>query len=252
MSKNISIIDGHAHLNELNDLAHEINEAKRVGVRAIIGVGMDVESNRKTLEIAEKYPEYVLPAIGYHPWEVREGEIERNLAFLEENIDRCVAIGEAGVDYKAKAKKPLQREVFGKIVELSLRYDKALILHCRYSHQRVFTVILEAGVRRAVFHWYTGPLDLLQEIVSSGYYVSATPSLRYSPPHQEGIREAPLERILVETDCPVIHKERESRPSDILITLEEIARIKDMPVDEVAEITFQNTLNFYEISSVTS
>jgi len=250
MNTTLPVIDGHAHLSELKDLNREMDEAQRVGVRAIIGVGMDIESNRQTLAIAEAHPGFVLPAVGYHPWEVREGQIEKNLAFVEAHIDRCVAIGEVGIDYKVKVRKSLQREVFGQIVKMSVRYDKALILHCRYSHKRVLTLIREAGVRRAVFHWYTGPADLVREIVSAGYYVSATPSLRRSPPHQEGIRQAPLERILAETDCPVIHGDRESRPSDVITTLEEVARIKGIPVGETADVIFQNTLDFYELPPI--
>ncbi|MEA3471408.1 MAG: TatD family hydrolase [Thermodesulfobacteriota bacterium] len=248
MSKNLSIIDGHAHLNEIENLGHEFDRAKRAGVKAIIGVGMDIESNRRILEIAGEYPGFVFPAIGYHPWEIREEEIERNLAFVEKNISSCTALGEVGVDYKAKIKKPTQRRVFGEIIKIAKRYDKPLILHCRYSHQRVFSMILEAGVKRAVFHWYNASLDLLQEIVSSGYYVSATPALRYSPPHQEAMREAPIERILVETDCPVSFDKKESRPSDVVVTVNELARIKGMPVSEVADATFRNTVDFYELS----
>ena len=152
-----------------------------------------------------------------------------------------------GVDYKAKMKKPIQRRVFGEIVKIAKRYDKPLILHCRYSHQRVFSMILEAGVRRAVFHWYNASLELLQEIVSSGYYVSATPALRYSLHHREAMKEAPIERILVETDCPVSFEDKESRPSDVVVTVEELARIKGMPLSEVADITYRNTVEFYEL-----
>jgi TatD DNase family protein len=247
MSTKLSIIDGHAHLNEIENLESEFKEARRAGVRAIIGVGMEVVSNRRILEIAGEYPGFVFPAIGYHPWEIREEDIEWNLAFIEENISNCIALGEVGMDYKAKNKKPLQREVFGKIIEIANRYDKPLILHCRYSHQRVFGMLREAGVRRAVFHWYNASLELLHEIVSSGYYVSATPALHYSPLHQEAIQEAPLERILVETDCPVSFEEKESRPSDVVVTVNELARIKGLSPFEVAEATYRNTVDFYEI-----
>lgn len=248
MKTTIPAIDGHAHLSELNDLRHEIGEARRAGVRAVVGVGMDLSSNRRTLAIAEAYPGFVLPAIGYHPWEIREGEIEETLAFVEGQIGRCVAIGEVGLDYRIKVRKPLQREVFARIVELAVRHDKSLILHCRYSHRRVLGIIREAGVRRAVFHWYSGPVDLVAEIVSAGYFVSATPSLRRSPPHREGIGQAPIERILVETDCPVVHGERESRPADVIDTVRQVAKIKGMPVDEAADVIFRNTTALYGLA----
>ena len=245
MNTTIPAIDGHAHLSELKDLDRAINEARRHGVRAIIGVGMDLRSNRRTLDIAEQYPGFVFPTVGYHPWEIRQGEIKDTLSFVETHIDRCIAIGEVGLDYKVKVKKQLQREVFERIVGLSVRYDKPLILHCRYSHQRVFDTIRDAGVKKAVFHWYSGPADLVAEIVSAGYHVSATPALRYSPPHREGIRQAPLERILVETDCPVAYGGTESRPGDVRKTVAEVARIKGIPVDKAADVIFRNTIDFY-------
>ncbi|MCD6153699.1 MAG: TatD family hydrolase [Syntrophobacterales bacterium] len=241
------LIDGHAHLNELKDLQRDLKDAKDAGVRAIVGMGMDLESNRGILDIAADNPGFVFPAIGYHPWEIRNPEIETTLAFIEKNIESCVAIGEAGLDYKARVKKALQKEVFQEIIQLSARYRKILILHCRYSHQRVFSMITTGGVKKAVFHWYTGTLDLLEEIIAAGYYVSATPALLYSFPHQQAIKKAPLERVLLETDCPVSYQGRESRPSDVRITLREVARIKGLSLEEVALITTQNAIELYEL-----
>ena len=76
MNDRISVIDGHAHLDGLEDLESALVEAKEEGVAAIIGVGMGIESNRKILAIAEQHPGFVLPAIGYHPWEIRKPEIK--------------------------------------------------------------------------------------------------------------------------------------------------------------------------------
>jgi TatD DNase family protein len=240
-----SLIDGHAHLNELGTLEKDLTVARLAGVKAIIGVGMDLASNRRILAIAQEHPGFVFPAIGYHPWEIRKPEVEETLAFLEENIERCVALGEVGLDYKARVKKNFQREVFREIITLSVRYKKILILHCRYSHQRVFSMLTEGGVEKAVFHWYTGTIELLWDIISAGYYISATPALEYSPPLQEAVRSAPLERILIETDCPVEYQGRESRPADVIITLREVARIRGMTMEEVAEITSNNAKELY-------
>lgn len=247
MNDRIELIDGHAHLNELNDIPGDFARAKDMGVTAIIGVGMDLASNKRILALADEYPGFVFPAIGFHPCEIRKNEIDDTLSFLEENIHRCVALGEVGLDYKARIKKDLQRDVFRGIITLSVKNDKILILHCRYSHQRVFSMITDGGVRRAVFHWYTGSRDLLHNIIDAGYYISATPALRYSPPHQEAIREAPIERILIETDCPVEYQGKASLPADILITAGETARIKGLTLAEVARITTENTKALYNL-----
>lgn len=247
MNDCIELIDGHAHLNELNDIPGECARARDMGISAIIGVGMDMASNRRILALAEEYPGYVFPAIGFHPWEIRKHEIDDTLLFLEDNIHRCIALGEVGLDYKARIKKDLQRAVFREIITLAVRYDKILILHCRYSHQRVFSMITDGGIRRAVFHWYTGSRELLDDIIDAGYYISATPALRYSPLHQEAVSKAPIERILLETDCPVEYQGKASRPADVLITARETARIKGVSLAEVARRTTENTKALFNL-----
>ena len=243
----IELIDGHAHLNELNDLPGECARARERGLTAIIGVGMDLASNRRILALAEAYPGFIFPAIGFHPGEIRKHEIDDTLSFLEDNIHRCVALGEVGLDYRARIKKDLQWAVFREIITLAVRYDKILILHCRYSHQRVFSMITDGGIRRAVFHWYTGSRELLDDIIGAGYYISVTPALQYSPPHQEAVSEAPIERILLETDCPVEYNGKVSRPADVLITARETARLKGVPLAKVARITTENTKTLFKL-----
>lgn len=245
----LPLIDGHAHLNELEELERDLEEARRQGVLAIIGVGMDVESNRRILAIAEENPGFVFPAIGYHPWEIKKSEIRENLAFIEGNVERCVAIGEVGLDYKAKVGKELQREVLREIVRLSLRYHKTLILHCRYSHQRVFSMVSDRGVEKAIFHWYSGPLDILDKILEAGYFVSATPAAAYSRQHRAAISKTPLERLLLETDSPVEYQGERSGPAHVLKTLDAVSGIKGIGKDQVAEITTKNARHLLELES---
>jgi TatD DNase family protein len=247
MQETLEIFDGHAHLDELEDLHAAIERARAVGVIGIVAVGMDMASNRRTLEIAGQYPGYVFAALGYHPSRIQESSIDENLAFLETHIDRCSAIGEVGLDYKIKVKKPLQQHVLREVARLAVRSGKPLILHSRLSHERVFSIVREIGVRLAVFHWYSGSLDLLGKIVVEGYLVSATPAAATSPPHQAAIRNAPLENILLETDCPVPYGAVASEPRDAAATLSEVARIKNLQADVVARQTTENALAFFDL-----
>ncbi len=247
MRESIEIFDAHAHLNEVKDLPAAIERARTGGVVGIVAVGMDIASNRRALEIAGQYPGYVFPALGYHPWDIRESEIDENLAFLEAHVDRCIAIGEVGLDYKVKVKKPLQQRVLREVARLAAGRDKPLILHSRLSHERVLSIVVEAGVRRAVFHWYSGPLDLLDRIVAEGYVISATPAAATSPAHQAAIGAVPLEGLLLETDCPVVFAGVPSEPRDVRTTLREVARIKNLQADVVARQTTENALAFYGI-----
>jgi len=246
-SKKISLVDGHAHLEGLSDLTESLREARAAGICGVIAVGMAIESNRKVLKIAEGDKGYIYPALGYHPWEIREGDVEANLSFIRDHAEECVALGEIGLDYKIKVKKELQWKVFGDLLDIALESNKPIIIHCRYSHRRAFEMVKERKISRAVFHWYSGPVNLLDKILSMGYLISATPALAYSPHHQDAIKKAPLERILLETDTPVVYQSRESRPKDVVITLNEVARLKGLEPTIVAEQTTKNASRFFKI-----
>jgi TatD DNase family protein len=243
----ISLVDVHAHLDQLEDLSDALKEARAVGVRGIIGVGMDVESNWKILKMSEENKGYVYPAIGYHPLELKEDEVEENLSFIRGHLGDCIALGEIGLDYKGKIKKEVQWKVFEELLTMALDLNKPVILHCRFSHQHALRIIKEKGIQQAVFHWYSGPLPVLEEILAMGYFISATPALMYSPPHQEAIKRAPLEKILIETDSPVIYQGRESRPKDVRIALGEVARLKGLDPEDVSKQTTANASRFFGV-----
>ena len=239
------MIDGHAHLNEIEEIDQAVERAKAVGIKGILAVGMDIDSNRDTLSLARRFHCFVHPAIGYHPWSITLEGIDENLLFIEDAIRSCVAMGEVGLDYGARVKKKVQQEVFEKLLYIARKHDKPVIIHSRYSHHRTYSMAREAGIERAVFHWYSGPEDVLKELLGSGYFISATPALAYSPPHQEAMRIAPLEQILVETDSPVVYHGKRAEPADLVITLRELARIKNIPPEELARITTDNAESFY-------
>jgi TatD DNase family protein len=155
-SCNMPLVDGHAHLDDLDDLSESLKEAKESGVWGIIAVGMNMESNQRVLKIAERNKGYVYPALGYHPWEIRKEEVETNLSFVRDHARECVALGEIGLDYKIKVKE-LQWKVFGELLDIALESNKPVIVHCRFFHPRAFEMAMEKKVERAVFHWYSGP-----------------------------------------------------------------------------------------------
>ena len=156
-TERMPLIDCHAHLEGLEDLSESLQEAKAAGVRGIIAVGMDIESNKKILKIAKANTQYVYPVLGYHPWEIRQEEVEANLSFIRDHAEEGLALGEIGLDYKIKVKKELQWSVFGELLDIALESNKPVIIHCRYSHHRAFEMMREREIKRAVFHWYSGP-----------------------------------------------------------------------------------------------
>lgn len=241
------MIDSHAHLNEIEDVDAALARARKVGVTGIVAVGMDMASNQATLALRRRFPDLVYPAMGYHPWSITPEGIRDNLAFVAEHLPACVALGEVGLDYQAKVKKRLQQEVFAALLDLAANDGKPVIIHTRFSQQRAFTMVKEAGIAKAVFHWYSGPQDILQEILAVGYFISATPALAYSPPHQAAIQAAPLAQILIETDSPVVFQEKVSEPADLLITARELSRVKGIDLFQVIETTTANARRFFGI-----
>lgn len=240
-----NLIDGHVHLSEIEHTERAIEHAVNAGVKRMVAVAMSLDSCRKTLVLADRFPEIILPAIGYHPWSIKAEDVEDTLIFITQNIHRCVALGEVGLDYKVKVKKKLQKAVFSKLLNLAVTINKPVIIHSRFSHQRTYEMAVEAGVEKAVFHWYSGPVDILDNIIASGFFVSATPALAHSPHHQTAMKRAPVERILIETDAPVQYGDRVSEPADLKETLFHLSRIKKIPEDELAGIVTKNAERFF-------
>jgi len=240
MKKSSPIIDTHAHLDELPDPETAIREAQEGGVLGIVAVGQDVSSNQKILEIASQHPGFVFPAIGYHPWRLDPDNDEEALAYIDTNLKHCVALGEVGLDYKAKTKKKIQKAIFQQLLAIAKRHEKPVIVHCRYVHETAYRMVKEAGLEKAIFHWYSGPLDLIPLIAADGYYMSATPALLYNPYHARAISAVPLSNLLLETDTPVQYRELAARPVHVQVTLQEVARVKCMAAEEIAAQTTRN------------
>ena len=248
------LIDTHAHLEEVENLERVIAEARSANITAIIGVGSDYKSNQKILHLAQVYRGFVYPAIGLHPYNLRDSEIDRNLEFIEANIGRAVGIGEVGLDYhkkvRARAEKDLQKCVLREIFKIARKYKKPVIIHSRYAWRDALTLVEEAELQEVVFHWYTGTSSVLRDIVSQGYFISATPAVEYHEEHRRAVKEISLDRLLLETDTPVVYRrgsefEYEAKPADVLRALKGVARLKGVSEAQIAEVTTANALRFF-------
>jgi len=249
-----NLIDTHAHLDEIENLEPVIAEARSAGVTAIIAVGSDRESNQKILRLAELYSGFVYPALGWHPWYITEAETDANLQFIEAHIDKAVAVGEVGLDYhkrvRARAEKDLQKRVLGEVLRIAGAHKKPAIIHSRYAWRDALDSVEEARVEKAVFHWYTGTSSVLRDIISQGYFISATPAVEYHEEHRRAVKEVSPERMLLETDSPVVYRrgsefEYESRPADVVRSLRGAAGLKGMSEAEVAGVTTANALGLF-------
>ena len=249
------LIDTHAHLDELKNLDLALEEAKKAGVIAIVAVGSNQQSNIETLEISQKHRDLVHPALGLHPWQLANlgpSEIDDNLRFVEQNIASAVAVGEIGLDYDKRvrkvAPKELQQEVLGRLLNIARRHARPAIIHSRYAWKDALSLVQNAGIDRAVFHWFTGFSSVLKDIIDGGYFVSATPASEYHEEHRRAIKEAPLRRLLLETDCPVTYGREaryESRPADVLRGLKAVSQLRCVEEATIAEWTTKNAIEFF-------
>jgi TatD DNase family protein len=251
------LVDTHAHLDELKDLELTLEEAGKAGLVAIVAVGSNRQSNVRTLGISRKHPHFVYPALGLHPWELGNlgtSGIDDSLQFIEQNIASAVAVGEIGLDYDKRvlkaASKELQQEVLRRLLNIAGKHAKPVSIHSRYAWKDALRLVQEVGVDRAVFHWFTGFSSVLRDIINGGYSVSATPAAEYHEEHRRAVREAPLERLFLETDSPVTYGRAvryESRPADVVRSLQAVSQLKGVAEATIAEQTTTNAIAFFSL-----
>ena len=251
----MELIDTHAHLESIEDLKDAIRRAVEVGVVAIIAVGSDYESNLWVLRESHKYERglKIYPALGLHPWGLDSSKIEETINLIEKNINDIIALGEVGLDYwykdarKSDGVREIQREAFRRILNLARRSNKVVSIHSRGAWMNCVDMVIEAGVKKAVFHWFSGPLEALRKLLDHGYYVSATPAAAYSKEHRRALMKTPLENIVLETDSPVVYVGEKSEPSHITRALNAVAELKGERIEVVAEKTTENARRIFGI-----
>jgi TatD DNase family protein len=260
--------DTHAHLDQLNDLDNALEEAARAGVIGIVAMSMDLASCRNNLQIKNKYqhPEIYL-AMGMHPAAVGGAhcaplkDLEDIVGMIHDHKDRLHAVGEIGLDFwykwvrKDEEKKNEQRQVFRRFLEAARELELPAVIHSRGAWKECLQMALDVGVKKAEFHWYSGPVDVLEEILRAGYFVSTSPSVAYSPQSQEAMRHAPIERTLIETDCPVSYRNEDSgesfeaRPKDVFRTLKAYCALKGIDEEKALTVLNENTREFFDLNS---
>jgi TatD DNase family protein len=252
----LELIDSHAHIDEIENIKEAVANAKQHNIVAIIAVGTSLESNRRIMALAREYINFIYPALGLFPYNIADDDFRENMAFIRDNIHNAIGIGEIGLDYsknvKEKASKEIQKSVFKELLELAVAHNKPAIIHSRYSWQDCFNIAKETKTKRAIFHWYTGPLNILENILSSGYYVSASPAIEYHEEHRKAIQATPLDKLLLETDSPVTYYrntelEYESKPADLVKTLNGVAKLKKTNESTISQNTSGNARNVFHI-----
>ena len=254
----MELFDSHAHYNDEKfdeDRENLINEIYKFGVTNIINAGYSLESSKKALEIAEKY-EFMHTTSGISPNDIDDFE-EDYLEKIEElaKNKKCVAIGEIGLDYHWNTEnKEFQKNVFIKQIELANKLNLPIVIHTREAIYDTLEILkINECKNRGVFHCCPLNVDLVREGLKLGYYISfAGPcTFKNSKNADEIIKMVPVDKMLIETDSPYLSPEplrgRRNDSRNVKYIAQKIADIKNIPVEEIAEITYKNALNLFNI-----
>ncbi|NOZ63875.1 MAG: TatD family hydrolase [Caldiserica bacterium] len=242
--KPVFLVDTHSHLYDIPRVESVLAECDRKGI-VVLGVGEEMISNQKILEISRKFPGLVYPAIGLHPFLLGNLKVEEEISWLKEHIEFVVALGEIGLDYKGEEEPDRQKEVFKKLLSLAIEYQKPVIIHSRRAVRDCVEIVKEMEVERAIFHWFSGSPSLVGDIVSAGGYLSVNPAIGYSHGYKRVIERAPIDRLILETDSPVPYKGKPTTPLEVVLPLRMLSELKGIPEEDIARITTENFFSLF-------
>jgi TatD DNase family protein len=274
------LIDTHAHLN-FNAYKDDLDEVIKRSLDNkvwMINVGSQYETSKKAVKIAEQYEKEVYAAVGLHPIHLSDGifktkidQEEIEFQTREEDFDyqkykelawskKVVAIGEIGFDYwyKPKTKKKLeefkqkQKEVFLQQLELARELSLPVIFHCRMAHDDLLETLnfqVSSFKLRGAIHCFTGNWQQAERYLEMGLYLGFN-GIIFKLYLDEIIKKTPLEKILIETDCPYLTPspmEGRNEPLYVKYVTEKIAKIKNLSYEKVSNITTKNARKLFNI-----
>ena len=255
----IRLFDSHAHLNSerFKKDAKEVRQAGMDGgVVGLLNVGYDLKTSRLAIRQAEEF-ENVWAAVGIHPHDAKDytPEIEEELRKMAVH-PKVVAIGEMGLDYHyMNSPKEVQREVFIKQMELAREVDLPIIIHDREAHAECLELIQTHGQGlQGVFHCFSGSKEFALEVIRLGFYVSFAGPVTYKNARnlKEAAQVVPLDRILIETDCPYLapdlYRGKRNEPLYVGEIAKEIGELRKISLEEVSEATLKNACDLFTIS----
>lgn len=248
-------MDSHAHLSDSafeKDLDDVVLRAREKGLIAIIDCGLGRDGALRSLSISGRFRGYVYSTIGIDCGAPFSEDTKEIMRLILENKNRIIGIGEVGLDYYA-VKKPEDRarliEVFKEFIELAKELGLPLIVHSRSAGREAIRVLVEAGAEKVLMHAFDGKASHALKGVESGFFFSIPPSIVRSPQKQKLVSRIPVENILLESDSPVlgVNPLERNEPANIVFSLREIARIKNLDPELVAEETTRNARRLFEL-----
>ncbi|MCB2226327.1 MAG: TatD family hydrolase [Desulfarculaceae bacterium] len=250
----MKLIDTHAHLDLLKDPAAAFARAREAGVGQIITIGIDLPSSRKAADLTRQM-RGVFCTVGLHPHEADKVKpdtwAEMKLMALTAS---AVAIGECGLDfYRNLSPRHLQRDAFQAQIEMALDLGLPLVVHDRDAHSEVMSMLDKLGAERVggVVHCFSGDAAMAKDLVSMGFCIGVTGVISYKNAKELRalVKDVPLTKILIETDCPYLaptpHRGKDNEPAYVSLVCDALAKALGLPSEEVAQTTADNARRLF-------
>ena len=253
------LFDTHAHMDDRAfdaDRAELLSALPERGIQYLMNPGCSLESSRNAVALAHAY-DYIYAAVGSHPDvadEVNEEVLEEYRKLCKLN-PKVMAIGEIGLDYHYEdIPRELQLKAFRMQMELARELDLPVIVHERDAHEDGMRIVKEEfPTVKGVFHCYSGSAEMARQLVDLGWYIGFTGVLTFKNARKaiETAQSIPLERIVLETDCPymapVPHRGKRNDPGYLVHMAQKLAEIRELPLEEIHRITVENGKRLYRI-----
>lgn len=251
-----ALYDTHCHLHDASfddDREEVIERAKAAGVEAVLAVSEDLRDAHRVLEVADRHPDFVVPALGVHPDRaplVSDEEVAAVEALVRRHVDRLGAVGEIGLDHRPlwdKSARSRQDEVFRHFVRLAAELSLPLTAHSRGAGKHAVQVLIDEGATGACLHAFDGRAVFGERGAAAGIAFSIPPSVVRSRVKQKLVPRLPDEALLLESDSPVLGPDAEQRnePANLRRALEEIARLRGQKNDHLVKIIRANTARWF-------
>ncbi|WP_226677553.1 TatD family hydrolase [Rossellomorea aquimaris] len=254
------LFDTHVHLNAEQfdeDLEEVISRAREAGVENMVVVGFDRPTIDRAMELIGQY-DFLYAAIGWHPVDAIDMKDE-DLVWIEElsQHPKVVAIGEMGLDYHwDKSPKDVQKEVFRKQIQLAKKVKLPIVIHNRDATQDIVDILREEGADEVggIMHCFSGSPEIAQECVDMNFYISlgGPVTFKNAKKPKEVAKEIPLEKLLIETDCPYLaphpYRGKRNEPAYVKLVAEQIAELKEVSLEEVEKMTTENAKKLFNIN----
>ena len=235
------MIDAHCHIDQFKK---PLEIAQRAELEKITTIG--VTSLPEHFELGYQHLKNfkdVKLALGYHP--MLAGKEKFNEPLFKTLSKKTPYIGEIGLDFSKKnpSNRELQIDILKKIFRIISDQPRFISLHSRKAEKSLFDILIHHKIKKAIFHWYSGPLNLIDNILSAGYFFSINPAMIHSKNGQKIIERIPADRILTETDGPyVMAKGKPAEPKDVRFVLEHLKIIWNKSFEEIDQ-TIQENFN---------